>query len=205
MPKVPSDSRNRRGPCSQSSPFPRPMKAQRSGLQAEDPKVTAARARERAWGLRLTQTRTQNMQSQEHGVRKRADRDARERHRAGAHTCPDGRPRFGARRPRAEPCCSPGPPSPHVPHEARVRSDRVPRHHQVFLSIAAKALTEGLASHREPHLHRHLGANDLRRRSSATTHTTPLGYFFGRSEGRGFTAVTNGNSRSGGHVDYWPL
>lgn len=62
-----------------------------------------------------------------------------------------------------------GPPNPHVPHEACVRGDRVPRHHQVFLRVAAQALTERFASFREPHLQRHLGANDLRRRSS-----TPL-------------------------------
>lgn len=62
-------------------------------------------------------------------------------------------------------------PNPHVPHEACVRGDRVPRHHQMLLRVAAQALTERFASLRKPHLQRHLGANDLRMRSS--TQSTP--------------------------------
>lgn len=58
-------------------------------------------------------------------------------------------------------------PSPHVPHESRVRGDRVPRNHQMFLGIAAHALAKRLASNGKPHLHRHLGAKEWRRRSSA--------------------------------------
>lgn len=90
-----------------------------------------------------------------------------------AQLCPASRGYLDAReqRPRADsPAAAlwgPESPSPHVPHESRVRGDCVPRNHQMFFSIAAHALAKRLASHGKPHLHRHLGAKQLRRRSPA--------------------------------------
>lgn len=95
------------------------------------------------------------------------------------------------------------PPRPHVPHEACVRGDRVPRHHQVLLSLAPQALAKRLASDRKPHLHRHLGANNLRRRSPTRRLTVLLSNSLPSLAGRGLRAATNGNSRTRGHVGYW--
>lgn len=124
--------------------------------------------------------------------------------------CALGLRRVSASSPRAEsPAaapCGPESPSAHVPHEARVRGDRVPRHHQVFLTLAAQALTKRLASDGKAHLHRHLGANASRRRSPGRAAISGPGIPGRLSEGRaerGLKATANGNSRSGGHVEYW--
>lgn len=140
------------------------------GAQAEDPRTVASRGRER--GRRGSGTNAHG----DTGCREQRPRNAgcswmrsasRGRFITGTER-PGSRPAGHVQSPAAA-LRGPEPPGPHAPHEARVRGDGVPRHHQVFLSLAAQTLAKRLASDREPHLHRHLGANALRRRGPPGT------------------------------------